>query len=169
MKLSFRPQICDSCKQSKEYVIPIDRGTAEIVIAIAQAIRRKGLNVIHPRREMEGNNSERDAYYSGFLTSNQVGNLSRPHRHGLIAKVRGNPGRWCLTSKGASFLRGQRVAKFAIVSKVTGHQIGYFKPEIYQTSIHELLKSGARWEGIDFDIQDGRIVFERAETQVALL
>lgn len=145
----FKPDICGACGQSKTYLIPIDRGTTEITRAIAAAIRVKGINAIHPRREMEP---------LGLLTSNQIGNLSRPHRHGLIAKVKGEPGNWCLTSKGSRFLRGERVPKFAIVSKVTGHQIGYFEPLRLTTTIQECLKAGERWEGIDFQIVEGRIL-----------
>ena len=149
MNPKFKAKKCGECGQSEAYLIPIDRGTAEIVIAIARAIREKGINVIHPRKELES---------SGRMTSNQVGNLSRPHRHGLIAKIKGNPGNWCLTTKGARFLRGEAVQRFAIVSKVTGHQEGYFEPAVYTITVRECLVKGEQWEGIDFEIVGGRIV-----------
>ncbi len=152
---AYKPEICRECGQSKTYLIPLDHGTAEIVRAIAAAIREKGINVVHPRKEIEA---------AGYLDSNQVGNLSRPHRHGLIAKVKGEPGNWCLTSKGAQFLRGARVPKYAVVSKVTGHQIGYFEQEILTTTIRECLTSGEKWEGIDFEIVGGRIMKDLPRT-----
>lgn len=145
----YKPEICERCLQSKTYLLALDRGTAEIVAAIATGIEAKGINFIHPRKEIES---------TGGLTSNQVGNLSRAHRHGLIAKIKGEPGNWCLTSKGAKFLRGMAVPKYAIVSKVTGHQIGYFETENLLVTVNDLLNSGLRWEGINFDIEEGRII-----------
>ena len=81
---------------------------------IARYIRTKGINVVHPRKEMEGHS----------LSSNDVGNLSRARFHGLIAKVKGEKGNYLLTTKGAKFLRGEAVPKYAIISIVTGKQIG---------------------------------------------
>jgi len=140
---------CQHCNQTETYLLPLDPGTARLVVEIARGIRAKGINAIHPRKEIEP---------TGALSSNDVGNLSRPHRHGLIAKVKGNPGNWLLTSKGAVFLRGEPVPRYAVVSKVTGHQIGYAEPEKYRTTLRDLVGQDFPWEGIGFDIQGGQVV-----------
>ena len=138
---------CEACGQGITYLLPLDRGSAEIMIAIGRAIRTKGINIIHPRKEIEGK----------LLSSNQVGNLSRPRFHGLIAKVKSaGPGNYCLTEKGGRFLRGEPVQKYAIVSKAEHHNIGYYEDET--VTISKLLGSTTYWEGIDYEIKEGRIV-----------
>ncbi len=159
----YTPEHCEHCSQTTTYLLAIDRGTVDIVKAFSVAIRLKGINAIHPTKEMEVPPKEYDyrrSMLEGKLTSTQIGNVSRAHRHGLLAKVRGAPGNWCLTSKGAQFLRGEPIPKFAIVSKVTGHQIGYWKPELHQATVNEFKPDMEYWTGINYGIVDGRIVTE---------
>lgn len=161
LRETYESEKCEHCGQSLTYILPIDRGTVEIVRAIAKTIFRKGINVVHPRKEMEVNPhniSVEIRNQEGYLTSNEVGNLSRPRFHGLIAKIKENPGNYCLTTKGAKFLKGESVPRFAIISKAEGHQIGYWRPEIYQCTIKDFISQGEYWEGINFDIIEGRIV-----------
>jgi hypothetical protein len=130
------------------YMLGVDKGSAKIVRQIGLFIKQKGINVVHPRNEMEGK----------YLTSNEVSNLSRPRSHGLIAKVKGNRGNYCLTTKGLDFLRGNRIPKYAIISKAEGHQIGYFEPEVHTVSINDFKKSDENWEAINYTIEQGRVV-----------
>ena len=157
--IKFTPHVCNGCGQTTEYPLALDRGTAEIVIAIAAAIRRKGINVVHPTKEMEVSGAAPD-FRSGWLNSNQIGNISRAHRHGLVAAVegKGNAGNWLLTPKGAKFLKGARIPRYALVSKVTGHQEGYINPGTLTVTIGELLRKEEHWDGIDFTIENGRII-----------
>lgn len=150
MKKSFdyTPDVCSSCNQSKTYALAIDRGTVHIVKQIARFIAKKGINAVHPRKEMEGS----------YLTSNEVGNLSRARFHGLIARVHGESGNYLLTTKGAKFLKGERVPQVAIISKVTGHQEGYFLPEDLNTVVSDYETPGEYWEGINFTISEGSII-----------
>ena len=87
-KYNFEPEICECCGQAQTYLLPIDWGTALIVKAVARAIRLKGINAIHPVKEMEvpakGWNYGM-AINDGKLTSNQIGNFTRARVHGLIA------------------------------------------------------------------------------------
>ena len=158
--LQYKSEVCASCGQSTTYILPVDLGTLEILQAVANAIRKKGVNEVHPRREMELKPQEglpvgRMAQ-EGYLTSNQVGNLSRPRFHGLIASIDGRPGWYCLTRKGAAFLRGANIPKYAIVSKALGRQIGYWNEQDQRITARELVKSDLpRWE---LDIVDGRVV-----------
>jgi hypothetical protein len=153
MKSSYNSEVCQSCGQTTTYLLPLDKGSVEIVRIIAQGIKNKGINAIHPRKELET---------SDKITSNQVGNLTHPRSHGLIAKVKGNPGNYCLTQKGAKFLNGATVPKFAIMKKSThnehARQIGYWKPEEYFVSIKDFVKTTEYWEGWNFDIQEGSVI-----------
>jgi len=159
---TYISEICQCCGQSKTYLLPIDRGTTDILRAVAKAILNKGINAIHPRKEMENKLAPGVDYdvmiREGMLTSNQVGNLSRPRFHGLIAHIQKQPGNYCLTSKGAKFLKGERIPKYAIIDKVSGHQIGYWRAEKYQVCIKDFVLEEEYWEGIDFDIREGQIL-----------
>lgn len=151
--MEYKPEKCEHCGQSKTYILALDKGSAEIVYAIARAIGEKRINAIHPRKEIEGR----------YLTSNQVGNLSRPRFHGLIAKIKGNPGNYCLTKKGAAFLRNEPVQRFAIISKAEGKQIGYYvdheNEEKYVVRAKELLRGDEQyWEAVNYEILEGDII-----------
>ena len=148
MDIHYDPEICQACGQSTTYLLLIDRGTVKIMKEIARFIGRKGINVVHPRKEMEGE----------YLTSNDVGNLSRPRFHGLIARVREHKGNYCLTKKGAKFLRGESVPKCAIISKSEGHNIGYYEPTLLFCTIDDFRNEDEYWEGINYDIVEGIIV-----------
>lgn len=147
-KIKYVPEVCECCQQSTTYLLAIDKGTVEIVKAIARFIGTKGINAVHPRKEMEGT----------LLTSNQVGNLSRPRFHGLIASLEGESGNYVLTTKGSDFLRGKVIPKYAIISKSEGRQIGYFEPEKHRVSIHNFNNLGQYWEGINYEITEGRVL-----------
>lgn len=154
----YIPEKCECCSQSKTYLIPIDPGAVDILKAVAKAILNKGINCVHPRKEMEVPKTPNHDLMikDGYLTSNQVGNLTRPRLHGLIAKVRGQPGNYCLTPKGADFLKGKSIPKYAIKSKVTGHQIGYWLEEKHQVTIKDFSSDEGYWEG--FYIKDGHVI-----------
>lgn len=152
---TFKPEICNCCGQTKTYAISIDTGTVHILKQIAKFIGEKGINCVHPRKEMEGR----------FLTSNEVGNLSRPRLHGLIAKIKDNPGNYCLTTKGASFLKGAEIPKIAIVLKATEREdkrnVGYFNEEEERCTINDFRGvTGEFWEGIGYSINEGRVVYD---------
>lgn len=151
-KIPYVPKKCECCGQTETYILGIDHGTADIVIAVARKIGEKGINIVHPRKEIEGKG----------LTSNQVGNLSRARFHGLIAKVKGEAGNYLLTRKGSAFLSGAVIPRYAIISKVERRQVGYFEPEKNVTCLLEVLEKGEYWEGIGYDIVEGE-VFRKKE------
>ena len=158
----FKPEVCHSCGQSTEYLIPVDAGTIVILKAIAVRIGYKKNNIVHPRKEMGTSDKipVQELIKRGLLTSNMVGNLSRPRMHGLIAKVKGCPGNYCLTRKGAKFLRHEiSISKYAIRDKVTGKTKGYFEQDKLIVTIKEFNtdKAGGLWEGIDYEISEGRV------------
>lgn len=163
----FKPKVCSCCGQTEEYIISLDAGAADIVMAIAAAIRKKGENRVSPRNEMEISKKQMNEMgYSrmvaeGHLTSNMVGNLSKARSHGLIARV--ESGIYCLTTKGANFLKGSPVPRHAIISKTTGHNIGYWHEFYEKITIKELMKSGIYWE-IDFTISDTKILLDLPRT-----
>lgn len=143
--------MCECCGQSTTYVLPVDRGTADIVRAIAAAVKTKGENAIHPWKEIQVIKGANVG--DGEMSTMQCTNLSRPRSHGMIAKVRDKKGFYCLTHKGAEFLKGHPVWKYAIMSKAKKCQIGYWKPfpegdPRNATSIKELGFEPEYWEGI---------------------
>ncbi len=146
--IKFTPDVCPCCTQTTNYLLAIDRGTVNIVKKIALFIGSKGINIVHPRNEMEGHG----------MTSNEVGNLTRARAHGLIAAVPGNPGNYCLTTKGAEFLKGAIVPQFAIRDKVSGRTTGYYDEGRALVSVHDFDQSDEYWEGIGYDIVAGRVV-----------
>jgi len=157
----YIPEKCNCCGQTKTYILSIDAGTVDILKSVARAIMLKGINAIHPRKEMEVKEGTMDydlMVKEGKLTSNMVGNLSRPRFHGLIAHIVGFPGSYCLTSKGARFLKGESIARYAIIDKVTGHQIGYWNDEKYQINIKDFTTDEEYWEGINYDIREGQVI-----------
>lgn len=171
-KYNFEPEICDCCGQAKTYLLPIDWGTAVIVKAVAAKVREKQINIVHPTKEMEvpGKAWTYDrAITEGVLTSTQIGNFTRARVHGLIARREGEAGNWVLTRKGAQFLRGERIPRLAVIEKSRkteggrSHKQSYFKPEEFNCTIQEIVHPGSKfpvWEGIDFDIVEGRIVLD---------
>lgn len=161
--IKYIPDKCHECQQTTTYILSIDKGTATIVIAMAAAIRKKGINVIHPRKEMEVSSRSHDSMIElakqGVLKSNSINNLTRARVHGLICKVKGEPGNYHLTRKGLLFLQGFPVEKFVVRSKSTGMNDRYLQP--YEgggmITIYEVLKGETR-EGVTFDIQEGRVI-----------
>lgn len=163
MTPKYQPKTCESCGQTTTYELVIDRGTVDILKAISMAIRKKGVNIIHPRKEMEVTSRQvpyEEMVRDGHLTSNQVGNLSRARFHGLIAAVKGKSGTYCLTPKGAGFLRGEEIPRIAIISKAEGHNIGYFEEATIRCTIRhpDLAPEKEYWIGHDYLIQDGRVI-----------
>lgn len=180
----YQREVCGECGQFKTYLLALDRGTATIVKAVAAAIRNKGTNIIHPTKEMEVPAAEwtyERAVHAGVLTSMQIGNLTRARVHGLLARVKGEPGNWCLTTKGARFLRGEAVPRFAIIRKSRrgdgSHKEEYFEPERYTITVQELGREHETWVAIDYEIIEGRVVRDapaasqetKAEAQAATL
>lgn len=172
----YHEEVCECCGQAKTYLLPVDTGTALIVKAVAARVRAKGINVVHPTKEMEV--PARDWTYTraireGVLTSTQIGNFTRARVHGLIARYRGEPGNWVLTTKGARFLKGERIPKLAIVQKTkkgdASHKQDYHMPDVHTVTVHEVMNPRSNdpvWEGIDFDILEGHIILELPQTPV---
>lgn len=159
----YKAEVCDHCTQQITYLIPINKGAVEILKAIAAAIRKKKINAVHPRKEMEIGSKKLDHFTmiaEGHLTSNMVGNLSRPRFHGLIARIKGQSGNYCMTRKGSDFLKGKSFPRYAIISKRLGGNVGYWESEKYQVNVKEFTSDEELWEGIDFDIVEGKIIID---------
>lgn len=141
---------CPHCGQSIIYYLSVDAGTVHIVKQIAKFIGQKGINAVHPRKEMEGT----------LLTSNEVGNLTRARAHGLIAKIEGNAGNYCLTYKGSEFLNGRPIHKTAIMDKVKKMKIGFLEEDGW-CKVSDFNSPKEYWEGIGYDIKEGNVIVRR--------
>lgn len=164
--IEYTPEKCESCGQTTSYASRLNRGIFDIVRSFARAIDIKGINAIHPLKEIavgHGTMSARERIEQGKLTVRQIGNLTHVVRHGLLAHIDGEPHTFCLTKKGAAFLRGEPVPLVAIVGKATHHNVGYLKnpdgSEITCT-IHDFLRGeqDAYWQGINYEIHEGEII-----------
>lgn len=163
--INFEPQCCPTCHQTTAYASRLNRGTVDIVQAIANFIAKKGLNAVHPMKEMlatasDGNAIER--VRNGRLTPRQIGNLGHACIHGLIAAL-SEAGTFCLTSKGAAFLRGEAVPLVALVDKATHATAGYLKnPDgsIIMSTMTDMRRRGEEnyWEGINYEIKEGNVM-----------
>ena len=129
----YKAEICPCCEQSTTYLLGLDKGSVEILLDILKYISVKGVNEIHPKKETDWATKKDKTW---FLT-----NLSRPRFHGLIAYKNDKKGFYCLTRKAGQFLRGKSIPQFAIISKTTGHQIGYWKELEHQITLKEVLKT----------------------------
>ena len=149
---THEPRNCSCCGQKETWEAKMSKGVEDIVKAIAGAIKEKGINIIHPSKEMIPN---------GNLTVSQNGNLSTARNHGLIAKVESAPRNYCLTKKAAEFLKGKPIPRIAIVSKVEGKQIGYLMPDETDPKNWYVVNQDDNegyWGG--FEINEGRVVKE---------
>ena len=103
----YTPDRWERGGQTETYLLPVDKGSVDSLKAISVRIRDKGINAVHPRKEME--TPKTDNYdlmiKDGYITSNMVGNLSKLRFHGLIARV--EAGNYCMTTKGARFLKAE--------------------------------------------------------------
>jgi hypothetical protein len=145
---------CEHCHQTLDYAMPLDRGSALIVLAIANAVRRKGVNRVHVVNDMEGRLSDfgvnrNQAWHrmveEGYMTGTMRSNVARPRYHGLIAFAdKRGVGTYLLTKKGASFLQNIPVPRVALIDKTTGHQAGYWD-EGGMTTITQLLGGKITW------------------------
>ena len=125
-KIDYNPEKCECCGQTTTYLLPIDKGSVEILQKIATAIRTKGINCVHLAKEK-------------VLTHSELCNIIRPRFHGLVAHVEGEgmKGNFCLTRKGLDFLKGARIPRLAIVSKAESRTIGYFDQENQTCAIND--------------------------------
>ena len=152
---NFKKETCHCCGQTTNYLLPVDLGSVEILKAISVAIRKKGKNSIHPRKEMEVASGQLDyerMVREGLLTSNQVGNLSKLKFHGLIASIEGELGNHCLTRKGSQFLKGSQIPKYAVISKIEKCNLGYWDPENSMVTIKDFAPTKEYWEGMNYDV-----------------
>jgi hypothetical protein len=150
---TFKPDVCDHCTQTKNYDIPLGRGDAMMTLALYNAVREKNLNRVHINKEMVVDPREFPSYKemvnAGRCSHRMEGNISRLHRHGLAAMDDKDAGVWILTPKAGDFLfRNEAIARVAIVSKVTGHQEGYFNGALDRVTFGDLMKKEVPWWNI---------------------
>lgn len=150
----FKPDVCQCCGMTTNYLLPLDRGSAMILLDLLKAIDKKGKNEIHPTRELE------------FLGVKKwyPSNMSRPRKHGLIAFVKGKKGYYAITRKGGEFLRGKAIPKYAVISKKDECTAGYYDPQGFTVGFRQLLKDDEIpfWEG-EFAAMAKRGVFTEIE------
>ena len=161
---NFEPEKCEECGQSIEYLTPVDNGAVATLKAMAIKIGIKKINIVHPRKEMETKQKMplQEMIRNGLVTSNMVGNLSKLRMNGLIAKTGDYAGNYCITRKGWKFLKEDLVIpKYAIRCKKTGRTRGYFEEKVIIVVLSDFdTIEGGFWEGINYEISEGRVYTE---------
>lgn len=166
-KRQYEKEHCDHCDQDITYALGIDKGTVDILRAMYVAIGKKSINIIHPKKEMLDETDKmpsEERIRNGLLSYGQRNNLTRPRIHGLIARVKGEHGNWCITRKGFAFLKGASIPKVAIKSKPENRNIGYFDeypegdPRNYTTIDKYLKNVDPYWASDGYEIKEGRVV-----------
>ena len=176
----FKPELCASCGQTTEYPIRLDKGTAYIVIAIANAVRLKNKNRVHLRNEMLVKRGEypstRDVAIAGKMTATMIDNVLRAKYHGLVAQIDGGgTGEYLLTPKGARFLRGEAVPALAAIDKTKHVKKYYIDEETDWTTIGRILRGDTNFWDHAWDIDENtlslkrRAVATREKTEAPLL
>jgi hypothetical protein len=136
----FTPTVCQCCGMTLDYTVSLDKGTAELLLAMIGQVSRRNQNEVYLQEEVK----------KGNITPMQAGNLTKARAHGLIAPVRGKSANYLITRKGADFLRGKTIPRVAIVSKKDDCQIGYFHAEEITININEAVNgSGPYWEFLE--------------------
>lgn len=149
--MAYEHQHCQTCGQKLTYELEIDKGTVELLTKIARFIRAKGINAVHLSKEM---------LKQGLITHHQVGNISRPRFHGLVAKVKGKAGNFSLTTKGLDFLRGEPISRTVIIKKASAeapaHVIGHSDEQVTISQIDR--EWGDYWSANGYSIEAGRVI-----------
>ena len=123
----FEPTVCPCCQMTIDYVVSLDKGTADLLLAMIKIANESKKNEVYIQGGVD----------NGDITPMQAGNLTKARANGLIAPVRDKNHYYLITRKGAEFLQGRTIPRHAILSKKDGCQIGYFHPEELTINIKE--------------------------------
>ena len=151
---AFVPEVCECCRQTKNYDLKLDRGTAMIVLAIYNRVQDKRENRVHIQEEMvvmpADFPSYREIVAAGCMTPIMWSNVSRARYHGLVAFVDGGgDGEYLITPKGAKFLRNEPVPRVAIIDKATGHKAYYLREEEDVITFSQLMRKETPFWDLD--------------------
>jgi hypothetical protein len=151
MEKELPTETCGSCGQRKTYWITVSPGVVGILKEMASFIRRKGINAVHPAKEMEA---------AGMFNSTRMGNLTQVKRHGLIAAIEKEPGNYALTRKGLDFLAGQPIPLHTEIRKQrVGHAAETIGHSEEYCTIDQIEKGWMDyWKVEGFDVQAGRVI-----------
>lgn len=153
---AYKKEKCETCDQNCTYTLTLSKGATATLKAIARFIRNKGINTVHPMKEMVKH---------GLLTPNQNNNLKCLTAHGLLAHVKEETGNYCMTTKGGRFLRGEEIPKIAIIDKRAKRQVGYYLGDQITITVKDFKTDDPYWEVMDFEIQEGRIIIDPPNQQ----
>ena len=153
----YTEQKCECCGQTTTYASKVNKGMATFLHEISKAVQSSGKNDI----------TMKDLLKSGQITHSQYDNRSHLRCHGFIASIGVN--RYCLTKKGAAFLRGEPVEAVAIVEKKTHSNVGYLSDAdgvIYMTTIKEIHRGKeGYWDGWNYEIINGEPIHKNSQTE----
>ena len=149
-KEKYQSEVCPHCQQSLTYELQMDRGSNDILKEIAKFVKIKGINAVHPAKEM----------MPGILTGRQLDNIVRLKFHGLIAHINNERGNFAITTKGINFLNDQPIPLSVIIKKrVAGKRAHVIAHSDETITISQIDKEwGPYWSANGYEIREGRII-----------
>lgn len=147
-------QKCHACGQTIDYVLDMDRGSCSILKELAKFIRAKGINAVHPNKEMV-------KIPNPILSARQLDNIVRLKFHGLVAHLDGERGNYALTRKGLAFLNGEPIPKsVTIKKKAEGERAHVVLRSDKLVTIADIDKEwGPWWSSNGYEIHEGRVIY----------
>ena len=131
------------------YKSSVSRGVVETLKKIVEAIKAKGINTIHIEKEL---------VRTGILTGTQGKNATHIVKLGLLAHSPDEIGNYCITKKAMSFLNGEAIPKYVIVSKTNRSSGSRTVSQSEEMCTISNFTDGVFWEVPEFEIREGRII-----------
>ena len=135
----YLPDVCPACHQSCTYLIEVNEHITALMIRISKLVDAKGINIFNPAQELESSKSW----------------VSKAKLIGFISKDGRN---YKISSLGLSFLKGDPVPRYTVVSKALRREVGHFNPDVLTCAISDFRPFPVEWSGLRFDLINNDVV-----------
>ena len=158
---------CEHCDQDMTWGCRVNAGMVDILKALAVRIKNKGINVVHPYKEMLVSPQEfsrKRLFTEGVLTAKMINNLGHLHAHGLVHPHSEHERNWIITRKGFGFLSGGEIPLVVKITKGTGNtDHNYWMPDKYRVTIGYFKDHDDEgyWQGINYEVIEGQVVIKK--------
>lgn len=153
IELYNEQEVCPHCQQTLYYRFDIDKGSCEILKKMVRFIKDKGINAVHPHKEMAK---------AGIITSRELDNIARLKSHGLVAHIKGERGNYCITNKAFDFLGGEPIPRTVAIKKKTKGQRSHVVAHSDEEVTIDMFGNewNEYWSANGYTITEGRVINE---------